>query len=175
MLKIKVGSNIADHTNPDQDSFEIKQEGGQWLIGQSIFDGDIVKVKENLYHILWKNRSFTVEVAEANGSEKTFRLLINGQLYETSVKDPFDLLLEGLGMQAAATKKINNIKAPMPGLIQSISVEPGQEVQKGDTLLVLVAMKMENVIKSSGDGIVKNLKITPGEIVEKNQVLVEFQ
>ena len=102
-------------------------------------------------------------------------MLINGQSYNTSVKDQFDLLLEGLGMQATDVKKINNLKAPMPGLIQSIAVEPGQEIQKGDTLLVLVAMKMENIIKSSGDGIVKNLKITPGEIVEKNQVLIEFQ
>ncbi len=63
----------------------------------------------------------------------------------------------------------------MPGLIQSIAVEPGQEVHKGDTLLVLVAMKMENIIKSPGTGIVKTLKITAGQIVEKNQVLVEFQ
>lgn len=175
MLKVKVGGKTIDNGVSDDISFEIKQQEDQWLIGDNIFDGDVVRISENLYHVIWKNRSFNVEVIESNVAEKTFKLLINGNLYETSVKDQFDLLLEGLGMQATAVKKINNLKAPMPGLIQSIAVEPGQEVQKGETLLVLVAMKMENIIKSAGDGVVKTLKIVPGEIVEKNQVLIEFQ
>lgn len=173
MLKIKVGDKSGDVTQDE--SFEITQKESQWLIGTDIFDGDIVKLNDSLFHVLWQNRSFTVEVEEANIADKTFRLLINGQPYETSAKDRFDLLLEGLGMQATATKKINNLKAPMPGLIQSVAVTPGQEVDKGDTLLVLVAMKMENIIKSAGSGIVKTVKVTPGEIVEKNQVLIEFQ
>lgn len=175
MLKVKVGGKTIDNGVSDDISFEIKQLEDQWLIGDNIFDGDVVRISENLYHVIWKNRSFNVEVIESNVAEKTFKLLINGNLYETSVKDQFDLLLEGLGMQATAVKKINNLKAPMPGLIQSIAVEPGQGVQKGETLLVLVAMKMENIIKSAGDGVVKTLKIVPGEIVEKNQVLIEFQ
>ncbi|SEJ48986.1 biotin carboxyl carrier protein [Dyadobacter koreensis] len=175
MLKVKVGGKSGDEGISDGVSYEIKQKEDQWWIGDNIFDGDIVRISEKLYHVIWKNRSFTIEVVESNVAEKTFKLLINGQPYETSVKDQFDLLLEGLGMQASSVKKINNLKAPMPGLIQSIAVEPGQQVQKGDTLLVLVAMKMENIIKSSGDGVVKTLKIIPGEIVEKNQVLIEFQ
>ncbi|MDQ6479522.1 acetyl-CoA carboxylase biotin carboxyl carrier protein subunit [Dyadobacter sp. LHD-138] len=173
MLKIKVGDKSGDATQDE--SFEITQKENQWLIGTDIFDGDIVKLNDSLFHVLWQNRSFTVEVEESNIADKTFKLLINGQPYETSAKDQFDLLLEGLGMQATATKKINNLKAPMPGLIQSVAVTPGQEVEKGDTLLVLVAMKMENIIKSAGSGIVKTVKVTPGEIVEKNQVLIEFQ
>ncbi|MCF2442629.1 acetyl-CoA carboxylase biotin carboxyl carrier protein subunit [Dyadobacter sp. CY345] len=175
MLKVKVGGKTNDDRVSDRVSFEIKQKADQLIIGDNIFDGDVVRITENLYHVIWKNRSFNVEVVESNVAEKTFKLLINGQPYETSVKDQFDLLLEGLGMQATAVKKINNLRAPMPGLIQSIAVEPGQEVRKGETLLVLVAMKMENIIKSSGDGVVKTLKIIPGEIVEKNQVLIEFQ
>lgn len=175
MLKVKVGQTGGEAGIPEGASFEIKQKEDQWLIGENVFDGDVVRISERLYHVIWKNRSFNVEVAEGNMAEKTFKLLINGQPYETSVKDQFALLLEGLGMQGTAARKINNLKAPMPGLIQSVAVEPGQEVHKGDTLLVLVAMKMENMIKSTGDGIVKNLKIIPGEIVEKNQVLIEFQ
>ena len=173
MLKIKIGDKSGNATQDE--SFEITQKETQWLIGADIFDGDIVKLNDSLFHVLWQNRSFTVEVEETNIADKTFRLLINGQPYETSAKDQFDLLLEGLGMQATATKKINNLKAPMPGLIQSVAVTPGQEVDKGDTLLVLVAMKMENIIKSAGSGIVKTVKVIPGEIVEKNQVLIEFQ
>jgi len=175
MLKVKVGGQNSDDGISGGVSFDMTQKQDQWLIGEEIFDGDIVRISERLYHVIWKNRSFNVEIAESDTAEKTFRLLINGKPFDTSVKDQFDLLIEGLGMQAGAVKKINNLKAPMPGLIQSVAVAPGQVVQKGDTLLVLVAMKMENIIKSSGDGVVKSLKITSGEIVEKNQVLIEFQ
>jgi biotin carboxyl carrier protein len=112
---------------------------------------------------------------EQNAAEKSVHLLINGQHFFTSAKDNLDLLLEGMGMQAGATQKVNNVKAPMPGLIQSIAISEGDEISKGDNLLVLVAMKMENVIKSSGSGIIKTLKVSPGQIVEKNQVLLEFQ
>ena len=176
MLKVSVGGKTLEGTLSDNIStFEINREKEQWFIGENIFSGDIVSISQNLYHILWQHKSYTVEVLESNFADKSFKFLINGQLFETSVKDPFDLLLEGLGMQTSINKKINNLKAPMPGLIQSVAVTQGQEVHKGDTLLVLVAMKMENVIKSSGTGIVKTLKISSGEIVEKNQVLIEFQ
>lgn len=175
MLKIKVGGKNGNDAGTHEESFNISQKENHWLIGEDIFMGDVIRLSDTLYHVLWQNRSFTVEVEEANMADKTFKLRINGQPYETAAKDRFDLLLEGLGMQAAATKKINHLKAPMPGLIQSVAVTTGQEVQKGDTLLVLVAMKMENIIKSTGDGIVKTVKIIPGEIVEKNQVLIEFQ
>ena len=176
MLKVNVGGKSVEGVlSGEISTFEIDQQKGLWSIGENIFDGDIVKISQNQYYVLWKNRSYNIEVLETGVADKTYKLLINGQLFEISVKDQFDLLLEGLGMQASVSTKINNLKAPMPGLIQSIAVEPGQEVHKGETLLVLVAMKMENIIKSPGAGIVKTLKITGGQIVEKNQVLVEFQ
>lgn len=176
MFKISVEKKATEGTLPDATPvFEIRQENDQWFIGADAFDGDIAEIKNNHFHVLWKNKSYNVEMIAYNPTEKTYQLKINGQLLETSVKDQFDQLLEGLGMQTAVSKKINNLKAPMPGLIQSVSIEAGQAVQKGDILLVLVAMKMENMIKSTGEGIVKTVKVKPGEIVEKNQVLIEFQ
>jgi biotin carboxyl carrier protein len=62
----------------------------------------------------------------------------------------------------------------MPGLIVDIKVEAGQEVKKGDPILILEAMKMENIIKSPGDGVVKAIKVNPRDNVEKNQVLIQF-
>ena len=173
MLKVTVEES--DSGNLVQSSFEIEQQKELWSIDKENFEGDIVKISENKFHVIWNNTSYNVEILESNPSAKTFKLLINGKLYSTSVKDQFDLLLEGMGMETKAAKKINNLKAPMPGMIQSIAVAQGDQVQKGDTLLVLVAMKMENIIKSSGDGVVKSLKVVAGEIVEKNQVMLEFE
>ena len=178
MLKIKVEENeLGSGHKPagDQQIFELEKEKDNWTIDKVLFDGDIVKLRDNHYHAVWNNKSYNIEVIDSNVVDKTFQLLINGQLIKTAAKDQFDLLLESMGMQAKAVQKINNVKAPMPGLIQSVAVAEGDAVSKGDTLLVLVAMKMENVIKSAGDGVVKSLKVTSGEIVEKNQVMLEFQ
>jgi biotin carboxyl carrier protein len=62
----------------------------------------------------------------------------------------------------------------MPGLILSVAVAEGQEVKKGDPLLILEAMKMENVIKAPADATVKVIKVRKGDSVDKNQVLVLF-
>jgi biotin carboxyl carrier protein len=174
MLKVNVGNTPSTETGQAH-IFEIDQKKDGWYIAGSRFDGDIASIAPNRFHVIWQNRSYNIEVLEQNTVEKTTHLLINGQHYFTSAKDNLDLLLEGMGMQAGATQKVNNVKAPMPGLIQSIAVSEGDEIKKGDNLLVLVAMKMENVIKSSGSGIIKTLKVSPGQIVEKNQVLLEFQ
>ncbi|MNR65826.1 2-oxoglutarate carboxylase large subunit [compost metagenome] len=69
---------------------------------------------------------------------------------------------------------MKEIKAPMPGLVLNVMVQEGQEVGKGDNLLVLEAMKMENIIKSPDSGIVKKILITKGDKVEKNEVLIQF-
>ena len=63
----------------------------------------------------------------------------------------------------------------MPGLIIKIWVNEGDEVKKGDALLILEAMKMENVIKSPRDGKVKKLNVQLKQAMEKNQVMLEFE
>lgn len=168
MLKVNVASD-------QEGSYEVEQRGKDWLINDVVFDGDVQKLSENRYHVIWNARSYSVEVLESNTAEKHFQILINGKTFKTSAKTDIDLLLEGMGLHAQASKKINHIKAPMPGLIQSVAVVAGDRVEKGTILLVLVAMKMENVIKASGEGIVKSLKVSPGETVEKNQVMLEFE
>jgi len=73
-----------------------------------------------------------------------------------------------------AAKKVNDIKAPMPGMVLNILVDEGQEVKKGDALIVLEAMKMENILKSPVDGVIKKIAINKGVAVEKNQLLIQF-
>lgn len=138
------------------------------------FAWDLSKLGERTWHVIRNDQSYSVEVLSVEAATKTVRLKIKGTIHEVQVKDRFDLLLEKMGMSNAAAGKVNDIKAPMPGLIVGISVEPGAAVQKGDTVLILEAMKMENVIKAPGDGTVKTIKVQQGDRVEKGQVLVEF-
>jgi biotin carboxyl carrier protein len=79
-----------------------------------------------------------------------------------------------MGFGTGASSKANDVKAPMPGLIVGVMVDIGQAVKKGDTLVILEAMKMENAIKAGGDGVVKKVAVSTGDKVDKNQVLVAF-
>ena len=67
------------------------------------------------------------------------------------------------------------IKAPIPGLIARINVEPEQQVEAGQTILVLEAMKMENEIRASKPGIVRQIHVKPGQTVTLNEALVEIE
>ncbi len=138
------------------------------------FAWDMATVGAGRFHILHEGRSYNAEVVEADYTAKVLVLKINGQRIELNAKDRFDLLLERLGMSNAATVKVNELKAPMPGLIVDIRVAPGQAVQKGDPLLVLEAMKMENILKAPADGVVSGLKVALRDNVQKGQVLVQF-
>lgn len=69
---------------------------------------------------------------------------------------------------------LGKIHSFIPGTIRDIYVKNGQNVKKGDTLLVLEAMKMKNNVISTIDGIVKNIYVKTGDLVPKNHLLVEI-
>lgn len=161
-------------TGPDQ-LWEVDYRAADaiTLNGQP-FAWDIADLGEGRYHVLFQGRSYNAEVVLVDYTAKNIVLKLNGQRVELNAKDRFDLLLERLGMSNAAAAKVNELKAPMPGLIVDIRVAPGQAVQKGDPLLVLEAMKMENILKAPTDGIVGSLKVNLRDNVQKGQVLVQF-
>lgn len=135
---------------------------------------DLVQDKDGRMHVLRDNRSYSVEVLNMDKLAKTVTLKINGNRYDVQLTDKFDALLKSLGMDAVTSAKLNELKAPMPGLVLDIVITEGQAVQKGDALVVLEAMKMENILKSPGSGVVKKIMVKKGTPVEKNQVLIQF-
>lgn len=136
--------------------------------------GNFIKINESQYHFLYNNLSYTIEVIKFNNEDKTLVLKINNQRFTLTIKDKYDELLKNLGLDNLTAKKVSDIKAPMPGMVLNILVTEGQEVKKGDTLVILEAMKMENSLKASADGTVKKIVAVKGTAVEKNQVLIQF-
>jgi len=155
-------------------AFETSFQKDVLLLDGSPLDWDVLKINQNTFHIIHKHKTYVAHVISADYETKTFDLKINGKKVTLALKDKMDILLEKLGMTDLANKQLNDLKAPMPGLIASVLVNEGDEVSKGDSLLILEAMKMENVIKAAGDGIIKNIKVEKAQSVEKNQVLIEF-
>jgi biotin carboxyl carrier protein len=154
--------------------FEISSNDEGFVVNGKPIQWDLVKISDGYFHIIHEQKSYRAEVVKHDASTKTFVIKINGHAYTVGLKDQFDLLLEKMGMSAVTSAKINNIKAPMPGLIIDLKVKIGDVVKLGDQLLILEAMKMENILKAPGEGTVKNVKVKKGDSVEKGQVLVEF-
>ncbi len=139
------------------------------------FAWDVITVKENVLHVLYNNKSYTVEVLTADAKEKSFLVRVNGNKYELNVKDKYDELLKNLGMDNLSASKVNEMKAPMPGLVLDVLVTEGMQIKQGDSLLILEAMKMENVLKAPVDAIIKKINVSKKMAVEKNQVLISFE
>ena len=69
----------------------------------------------------------------------------------------------------------SDLRAPMPGLVVKVLVEDGQEVQAGDGLVIVEAMKMENELRAEGDGVVASVRVQPGDTVDRDELLIEFR
>ena len=96
-------------------------------------------------------------------------------MFDIKKSGPLDALIANLGMDVPKVRKLKQLKAPMPGRVVSLSIEIGQEINVGDPLLTLEAMKMENVLKAEGTGKVKEIRTNASDVVEKGAVLIEFE
>lgn len=135
---------------------------------------DLLWISPTKIHILLENKSIEAEIVSFESESKTLQIRFGNKVCSLVIKDRHDLLLEKLGMNLSISNTLKEIKAPMPGLILDLKVKPGDEVKKGDIVLILEAMKMENSIKSPGEGIVKSILVNLKDSVEKNQVLIRF-
>jgi len=136
---------------------------------------DSIKVNAKNLHVLDNNTAFEVEIVHSDFMNKTMSLSINGNIYEVKLEDEYDQQVKKMGLLAVTTQKLNEVKAPMPGLIVDIMVKEGQEIVEGTPLLVLSAMKMENIILAQGEGIIKSIEIKKDDAVEKGQVIIEME
>lgn len=155
-------------------SYEITESEGSITVNGKLFDLDIEQLGKTRFHVIKNNKSYRIQIIEQDEAGKFITLNVNGTSYQVSLKTKLDLLLEKLGMESVADKTSNEVKAPMPGLILQVEVEVGAEVKKGDTLLILEAMKMENVIKCPIDGVVSSIQIGVGDSVEKGKILIKL-
>lgn len=158
-----------------ENTVEVIFDDQKIIINDQSTDIDLVQISPDKYHVIKDNQSYNLHVIEKDLVNKTFKIKVNNQTFELSLEDPLDQQLAKMGLSKTANEKIDKILAPMPGLVLNILVHPGQEVKKGDSLIILEAMKMENVIKSAGTGIVKNIVVQQKDAVEKNQLLIEME
>lgn len=136
---------------------------------------DAVSVEKDKFHILKDSTPYQAEIIASDFINKTYTVKVNNSTYTVAIANALDMLIKEMGFEVGASKQVNAIKAPMPGLILEISVAVGQEVKENDPLLILEAMKMENSILSPRDGVIKAITMIKGAAVEKGALLIEFE
>lgn len=145
-------------------------------------------------HISIDGRQITVDFNSVSG-QPVYSLLVDGQSFEGFVypgDEAWEVLLMGRQypvvvederekrLRAAAGGDVSetgelHLKAPMPGMVVSLLVEEGQEIEKGQVLLILESMKMQNELKAPRAGTVSRMRIKPGDSVEQKQTLLSLQ
>ncbi|MEP0773004.1 MAG: biotin/lipoyl-binding protein [Acidobacteriota bacterium] len=125
--------------------------------------------------------TYDVSIDSFQGSAA--RVTVNGITYDIQIErekpTPPKLVrpkvVAGEGPQPARMKPqagLGAVKAPLPGVVKSIAVKPGEVVKQGQAILILEAMKMDNEIYAPLDGTVNEIHVTAGQAVLEGDVLV---
>lgn len=126
------------------------------------------------YSLIIAGKSYEIFARRLNkpGEDgQTYEILIAGQRFEVHVEDEREKALAGIAKAGHETGEAM-IRAPMPGLVLGVPVEPGAIVARGQTVVVLEAMKMENDLASPIVGKVKEIRVNKGQTVNQGDVLV---
>lgn len=139
-------------------------------------DGAVLKWEDvNFFTLNYNGKVYHGEILEDQTESNLLKVKLNHRVFEVRKKGPLDDLISAMGLDKPKIKKLKEMEAPMPGRIVNVAVEVGQEVNIGDDLLSLEAMKMENVLKAEGVGVVKGINIKKDDVVDKGTILIEFE
>ncbi len=114
-------------------------------------------------------------IVRPGATRGSYTLWLDGYRFDAEALDERTRAIRELSGAAAGPSGPAPLKAPMPGLIVRIHVAIGDEVQAGQGLVVMEAMKMENELRTTVAGRVKQIVVTPGIAVEKGAILIELE
>jgi acetyl/propionyl-CoA carboxylase alpha subunit len=138
-----------------------------------IYNVDFESVSgQPVFSMIVDGKSYEAYVQEGDDN---WQVLMRGRLYPVKVEDEREKRLRAAGGAGVTETGEFHLKAPMPGLVITVLVTEGQEVKRGQVLLILESMKMQNELKSPRDGRVNRIRVKPGESVEQRQALLSVQ
>ena len=150
---------------------EITEKEGELFLklDRKEYLGHLLEISEQRYSILLNN---TVLEWESEKKKEGYQILWKGKRFTAQVQDQNLAQIARVSPDTATPLK--EIKSPLPGVVVRIEVKEEEEVQAGQGVLILEAMKMENEIKSPFAGRVKKIQVRERQTVEKDQSLVVF-
>jgi glutaconyl-CoA/methylmalonyl-CoA decarboxylase subunit gamma len=137
------------------------------------------------YNVTIQDKSYVVEIEDINARPVIayvegirFEVIpdtdpvgseVKAELKKEAGDKSYDLRKGALG------QNINEMTAPLPGLVIEVFVKPGDEIEAGQVILIIEAMKMKNSIRSTRGGKISGVLVSAGETVAHKQALVRFE
>jgi biotin carboxyl carrier protein len=167
-IEIKINNRFARVEILEQNNNLLKVR-----VDDKIYDIDLLHTPGGTFSILEGGHSYNIELV-AQEQPKSYLAYTLYKTFEVEVIDAEARYLLNRGGGGLETGE-KWIKSPMPGKVVKVFVSEGDTVAKGQTVIVLSAMKMESEYKSPVDGTVRKIAVAEGDVVEGNQVLIEFE
>ncbi len=139
-------------------------------VNGTLYEVDFDSVSgEPVVSLLVDGKSYEAYVYE---DEQGLQVLLHGRMFPVLVEDEREKRLRAAAGSRIAERGDFHLRSPMPGLVIALPVGEGQEVQKGEVLVVLESMKMQNELKSPRAGVISRLRVKPGDSVDQHQTLL---
>ena len=149
---------------------EVTQSGGLYrvTVDAQAWDVDARLTAQGIFSLIIDGVSHVADVGDAGG---TCVVEVGGETYSVQVEEQTRYIIRTRG-GAAGGGAGQTLKAPLPGKVTHVAIQPGDAVGAGQTLLVIEAMKMENELKASASGTVREVRVTAGQAVNAGDVLI---
>jgi pyruvate carboxylase subunit B len=155
-------------------TFEVELRGQDVLVDGKLVAAELQAVRGTLLRRLsLDNQSYRV-VASPGEERGGWELQLGGERLHVEVVDERTRAIRAMTARTSAAHGPRPVRAPMPGMVVRVEVEPGDHVRAGQGVVIIEAMKMENELKADAAGVVSKVLIEPGTAVEKGAMLIEF-
>jgi biotin carboxyl carrier protein len=160
------------HINDEEHQVEIRREGDKVSarVGDRVYELDVSEPEKNVFLFKDNGKISQVFVTPPANSGDAYAVRVGSAEIDVSLTDP--KRLRGSAKTADAAGGRAEIKTAMPGKVVRILVADGDEVQKGDGLIVVEAMKMQNEMRSPKHGRISRIRVAEGDNVAAGDVLL---
>ena len=166
-IEIKMNDRMAAVSLLEQNGNLLKIQ-----VDDKVYEVDLMHNDEGVFSILQNGKSYNIELVSTE-KPKHYTAYTLYNTYDVEVIDAESRYQRnrGAGSLAGSGKQVSS---PMPGKVVKVLVSEGDPVKKGDTVVIISAMKMESEYKSPADGIVSKVHVHEQETIDSNQVLIEI-
>jgi biotin carboxyl carrier protein len=147
------------------EGFAVTVDGRSHEVDLICLDGSVASLR-----FVEDGRSF--QVSYQQGRDHRWRVGVREREFDFSVLTPVEAIDE---VSEATGRGSSRVEAPIPGKVVAVAVGPGDEVNPGQSLVVLEAMKMENELTADRGGRVAKVHVAPGDTVDTGALLVELE
>jgi biotin carboxyl carrier protein len=143
------------------------------MIDDRRYELDILKVENDIYSVIYNGKSFDLEVVSGK-TNRNLTVAYECMTFDVEIIDPQAKYF--LNRKKSGKGDGNNaISSPMPGKVVKIPVSEGDQVEAGDTVIIISAMKMESEYKAPITGTVKKIHVSEGDIIEGGKTLIVIE